>query len=193
MHLRLLGSYCERIFKKGGYLMFFPALVGLLGLVGVVVFFWLHNGPGSGRPFGNRVAATSAFRKVSFTRCWKTASKARRVNCWHLFSVRNWAWRRRASSSALRWAGGLRAWNGDLAPRTVTTGPSPLLPDLSRQPKSSDIATPTPSAGRAHPSRHGQHRLTLRRGKHKTTHVLIACSACFTRVSNKNSIELLVK
>ena len=37
--------------------MFFPALVGLLGLVGVVVFFWLHNGPGSGRPFGNRVAA----------------------------------------------------------------------------------------------------------------------------------------
>jgi len=37
--------------------MFFPTLVGLLGLVGLVVFFWVHNGPGSGRPFGNRVAA----------------------------------------------------------------------------------------------------------------------------------------
>jgi len=46
--------------------MFFPAFVGLLGLVGVVVFFWVHNGPGSGRPFGNRVAAHIGIPKNVF-------------------------------------------------------------------------------------------------------------------------------
>ncbi|MBA4256151.1 MAG: hypothetical protein C0445_09785 [Polaromonas sp.] len=46
--------------------MFFPAIVGLLGLVGVMVFFWVHNGPGSGRPFGNRVAAHIGMPKSVF-------------------------------------------------------------------------------------------------------------------------------
>ena len=46
--------------------MFFPALVGLLGLVGVAVFFWVHNGPGSGRPFGNRVASHIGIPKNVF-------------------------------------------------------------------------------------------------------------------------------
>ena len=46
--------------------MFFPAIVGLLGLVGLAVFFWVHNGPGSGRPFGNRVAAHIGIPKSVF-------------------------------------------------------------------------------------------------------------------------------
>jgi hypothetical protein len=36
---------------------FFPALVGLVVLIGLVIYFWKRNGPGSGRSYGNRIAA----------------------------------------------------------------------------------------------------------------------------------------
>ena len=34
-----------------------PAVMGVAALVGLVVFFWRRVGPGSGRTFGNRIAA----------------------------------------------------------------------------------------------------------------------------------------
>lgn len=40
--------------------------MGLLVLGGLVVFFWMHVGPGSGRPFGNRVAAHIGIPKNVF-------------------------------------------------------------------------------------------------------------------------------
>lgn len=36
---------------------YFPMLVGLAALIGLAVFFFQRNGPGSGRPFGSRIAA----------------------------------------------------------------------------------------------------------------------------------------
>jgi hypothetical protein len=36
---------------------YFPAIVGLLGVLGLIVFFWTQLGPGSGRRLGNRVAS----------------------------------------------------------------------------------------------------------------------------------------
>lgn len=38
-------------------LEYFPALVGLVVLIGLAVYFWKRNGPGSGRSYGNRIAA----------------------------------------------------------------------------------------------------------------------------------------
>jgi hypothetical protein len=37
-------------------LIFTPAILGVLVLVALVVFFWKRNGIGSGRTFGNRIA-----------------------------------------------------------------------------------------------------------------------------------------
>lgn len=36
---------------------YFPALFGVVVLVAIAVFFWRREGPGSGRAYGNRVAA----------------------------------------------------------------------------------------------------------------------------------------
>lgn len=47
-------------------MIYFPALMGLLVLVGLVVFFWIQFGPGSGRAFGNRVAAHIGIPKNVF-------------------------------------------------------------------------------------------------------------------------------
>lgn len=38
-------------------LSYFPAVFGVLVLVGIAVFFWRREGPGSGRAYGNRIAA----------------------------------------------------------------------------------------------------------------------------------------
>lgn len=35
---------------------YFPMTVGLMVLIGLAVFFWKRDGPGSGRAFGNRIA-----------------------------------------------------------------------------------------------------------------------------------------
>lgn len=47
-------------------MIYFPAFMGFLVLVGLAVFFWVHNGPGSGRSFGNRVAAHIGIPKNVF-------------------------------------------------------------------------------------------------------------------------------
>ena len=52
--------------KRERDLIYFPAIRGLLVLVGLAVFFWAHNGPGSGRAFGNRVAAHLGIPKNVF-------------------------------------------------------------------------------------------------------------------------------
>lgn len=36
---------------------FLPTLLGFLVLIGIAVFFWRREGPGSGRAYGNRIAA----------------------------------------------------------------------------------------------------------------------------------------
>ena len=36
---------------------YFPAIVSLVGMLGLLVFFWTQLGPGSGRRLGNRVAS----------------------------------------------------------------------------------------------------------------------------------------
>jgi hypothetical protein len=38
-------------------LFYIPTLLGVLVLVGIAVFFWKREGPGSGRAYGNRIAA----------------------------------------------------------------------------------------------------------------------------------------
>jgi len=38
-------------------LVYFPVVVGVVALVGLVVYFWRQIGPRSGRAFGNRIAA----------------------------------------------------------------------------------------------------------------------------------------
>lgn len=47
-------------------MIYFPVIMGLLVLVGLAAFFWAHNGPGSGRAFGNRVAAHIGIPKNVF-------------------------------------------------------------------------------------------------------------------------------
>ncbi len=36
---------------------YFPSIFGVLVLIGIAVFFWKREGPGSGRAYGNRIAA----------------------------------------------------------------------------------------------------------------------------------------
>jgi hypothetical protein len=38
-------------------LVYFPTIVGLVVLIGLAIFFWKRLGPGSGRSFGNKIAA----------------------------------------------------------------------------------------------------------------------------------------
>jgi hypothetical protein len=38
-------------------MIFTPVIVGVVALVALAVFFWKRNGIGSGRAFGNRIAA----------------------------------------------------------------------------------------------------------------------------------------
>lgn len=45
---------------------YFPLIVGVLFLVGVVVFFVKRNGPGSGRALGSRLAAHIGLRRSVF-------------------------------------------------------------------------------------------------------------------------------
>lgn len=37
--------------------IYLPTIMGVVALLGLVVYFWKRNGPGSGRAFGNRIAA----------------------------------------------------------------------------------------------------------------------------------------
>lgn len=46
--------------------LFLPALLGLVVLAGLAVFFWKRDGPGSGRVFGNRIAAHIGMPKHLF-------------------------------------------------------------------------------------------------------------------------------
>jgi malate synthase len=36
---------------------YFPTVFGVIVLIGIAVFFWRREGPGSGRAYGNRIAA----------------------------------------------------------------------------------------------------------------------------------------
>ncbi|MEP7282386.1 MAG: hypothetical protein ABI696_10445 [Rubrivivax sp.] len=45
---------------------FAPALVGVVVLLALGVFFWRRNGPGSGRSFGNRIAAHLGVKRSVF-------------------------------------------------------------------------------------------------------------------------------
>jgi hypothetical protein len=36
---------------------YFPTIFGVFVLIGIAVYFWKREGPGSGRAYGNRVAA----------------------------------------------------------------------------------------------------------------------------------------
>lgn len=36
---------------------YLPMIVGVAALIGLAIFFWQRMGPGSGRAFGNRIAA----------------------------------------------------------------------------------------------------------------------------------------
>jgi CBS domain containing-hemolysin-like protein len=47
----------HRYGKKVCTLIYFPALFGLAVLVALSIFFWKVVGPGSGRKFGNQIAA----------------------------------------------------------------------------------------------------------------------------------------
>jgi hypothetical protein len=45
---------------------YFPTLFGVLVLMGIAVFFWRREGPGSGRAYGNRIAAHIGIPKSVF-------------------------------------------------------------------------------------------------------------------------------
>lgn len=45
---------------------YFPLVAGLIALIGLAVFFWTRLGPGSGRGFGNRIAAHIGMPKNVF-------------------------------------------------------------------------------------------------------------------------------
>ena len=45
---------------------YFPVIVTLVALLGMVVFFWREIGPGSGRKLGNRIAAHIGIPKNVF-------------------------------------------------------------------------------------------------------------------------------
>jgi hypothetical protein len=45
---------------------YFPLVAGLIALIGLAVFFWTRLGPGSGRGFGNRIAAHVGMPKNVF-------------------------------------------------------------------------------------------------------------------------------
>ena len=45
---------------------YFPTLVGVLALIGIAVYFWKREGPGSGRAYGNRIAAHIGIPKQVF-------------------------------------------------------------------------------------------------------------------------------
>ena len=47
-------------------LMVAPALLGLLVLIAIAVFFWKRNGAGSGRSFGNRIASHLGIKRSVF-------------------------------------------------------------------------------------------------------------------------------
>ena len=45
---------------------YFPTIFGVLVLIGIAVFFWRREGPGSGRAYGNRIAAHIGIPKRVF-------------------------------------------------------------------------------------------------------------------------------
>lgn len=42
--------------ETGSVLIYTPAILGVVVLLALLVFFWQRSGPGSGRTFGNRIA-----------------------------------------------------------------------------------------------------------------------------------------
>jgi hypothetical protein len=45
---------------------YFPTIFGVIVLIGIAVFFWRREGPGSGRTYGNRIAAHIGIPKKVF-------------------------------------------------------------------------------------------------------------------------------
>ena len=45
---------------------YFPTIIGVLALIGIAVYFWRREGPGSGRAYGNRIAAHIGIPKQVF-------------------------------------------------------------------------------------------------------------------------------
>ena len=45
---------------------YFPTIFGVAVLVGIAVFFWRREGPGSGRAYGNKIAAHIGIPKKVF-------------------------------------------------------------------------------------------------------------------------------
>jgi hypothetical protein len=45
---------------------YFPTIFGVLVLMGIAIFFWRREGPGSGRAYGNRIAAHIGISKRVF-------------------------------------------------------------------------------------------------------------------------------
>ncbi|PKO43413.1 MAG: hypothetical protein CVU30_07410 [Betaproteobacteria bacterium HGW-Betaproteobacteria-3] len=45
---------------------YFPTIFGVVVLIGIAVFFWRREGPGSGRAYGNRIAAHIGIPKKVF-------------------------------------------------------------------------------------------------------------------------------